>query len=311
MGPVNTSRWSSTQGVFLATASMDGTVRVWDTFPTLKDVPGCVATLRDHTEAVLDVQWNADNTSLLSGSFDKTVLLTDLETCTTVRTFRHKEMINSVSWHPVQSHVFLAGAYRNGIACWDSRAKRAVAQYSDIQASVQALEWLHNGQQFISSSDVTKRNSIDRSILVWDFASGKVMSNQVYQEVYTCPSLRVHPDGSHFIAQSTGNYIVVFSSEAPYKLNKHKKFVGHSVEGYRIGVDISPDGSMVASGSADGSIHFYSWCSGKPIKTLSSSTTVGREAELGKEACTHVAFHPLHPQMLASCYWNGSVVLFS
>jgi len=51
---------------------------------------------------------------------------------------------------------------------------------------------------------------------------GKVMSNQVYQEVYTCPSLRVHPDGSHFIAQSTGNYIVVFSSEAPYKLNKHK-----------------------------------------------------------------------------------------
>jgi WD40 repeat protein len=72
-------------GVLMATASMDKTIRVWDAFAAVSDAPGgCVATLRDHTEAVMDVRWNADNTRLLSGSFDKTALLTDLETCTPI-----------------------------------------------------------------------------------------------------------------------------------------------------------------------------------------------------------------------------------
>jgi hypothetical protein len=44
-----------------------------------------------------------------------------------------------------------------------------VAQYKGIFGSVQAIEWLHGGTQFVTSSDITKRNCIDKSILVWDF----------------------------------------------------------------------------------------------------------------------------------------------
>jgi len=64
---------------------MDKSVRVWDPFATSGSSPGCVATLRDHSEAVMDVRWSADNTRLLSGSFDKTALVTDLETCKPIR----------------------------------------------------------------------------------------------------------------------------------------------------------------------------------------------------------------------------------
>lgn len=110
---------------------------------------------------------------------------------------------------------------------------------------VQSIEWLHDGSQFVSSSDITKRNSIDRSILVWDFQTvrtrfdmrivaskaltvmplglqGAILSNQVYLEAYTCPYLRAHPEGTHFVAQSNANYIAIFSAQAPYKLNKYK-----------------------------------------------------------------------------------------
>jgi WD40 repeat protein len=184
-----------------------------------------------------------------------------------------------------------------------------------------------------------------------------VLSNQVYQEAYTCPSLKVHPDGAHFVAQSNAGYIAIFSSQPPYKLNKFKvrtllfslflsglcahfhltfaltseqRFEGHQVEGYRVGCDISPDGSLVATGSANGYIHFYSWYSGKEIKTISTIGATDHRAAPSSspspsglsaasappggggrwaEACTHVAFHPLHPQVMAACGWDGSVLL--
>lgn len=34
---------------------------------------------------------------------------------------------------------------------------------------VQCLEFLHNGKQFASSSDITKRNSTDKGIIIWEF----------------------------------------------------------------------------------------------------------------------------------------------
>lgn len=48
------------------------------------------------------------------------------------------------------------------------------------------------------------------------------------QERYTCPSLKVHPSDSSFIAQTNGNYIAAFSTNRPYKM-KDKRYTGHKV----------------------------------------------------------------------------------
>lgn len=49
-----------------------------------------------------------------------------------------------------------------------------------------------------------------------------MLSNQVYLEAYSCTSLKAHPDQKHFLAQSNGNYIAIFSTQKPYKMNKKK-----------------------------------------------------------------------------------------
>ena len=49
------------------------------------------------------------------------------------------------------------------------------------------------------------------------------------QEAFTCTCLKVHPTESHFIAQSNGDYIALFSTRKPYKLNKFKGYEGHKV----------------------------------------------------------------------------------
>ncbi|XP_066025794.1 uncharacterized protein [Pocillopora verrucosa] len=65
--------------------------------------------------------------------------------------------------------------------------------------------------------------------MVWDFRSTAVLSNQIYQEAFTCTCLKVHPYDSHFVAQSNGDYIALFSTRKPYKPNKFERYEGHKV----------------------------------------------------------------------------------
>lgn len=49
------------------------------------------------------------------------------------------------------------------------------------------------------------------------------------QERYSCTRLKLHPTSGHFLAQSHGNYIALFSVNKPFKMNKAKRFEGHKV----------------------------------------------------------------------------------
>lgn len=51
----------------------------------------------------------------------------------------------------------------------------------------------------------------------------------IYQERYTCPSLALHPLEEAFVAQTNGDYMAVFSSQKPYKMNKRRRYDGHKV----------------------------------------------------------------------------------
>ncbi len=96
-----------TQGAFLCTASMDGTVRLWDAFSALKPRGGCIATLRHHAAAVADVQWNHDNTQLISGSFDKNVIQTDIQTGLPIHVSCLSQVENSFKRNCRQPNVYI------------------------------------------------------------------------------------------------------------------------------------------------------------------------------------------------------------
>lgn len=57
---------------------------------------------------------------------------------------------------------------------------------------------------------------------------------------------------------------------------------------------------MVASGSSDGCIYFYD----------SKSARLIRKIKVHEQACTDVAFHPVMPNVVATCSWNGEVSVF-
>ena len=57
---------------------------------------------------------------------------------------------------------------------------------------------------------------------MWDFRSGAPLSNQIYLETYTCSCVRKHPTEEVFVAQSAADYLALFQSTKPYRLNRTK-----------------------------------------------------------------------------------------
>ncbi|GBG89821.1 hypothetical protein CBR_g49670 [Chara braunii] len=322
---VNCVRWSQPHGHLLASASMDQTVRIWNVWGD-DEASQCVRTIAGHNGAVKDVQWSpADPHLVLSGGFDTCMRLTDVETGQCVRTFLTEDFVNAVKFHPTEPHLFLSGGAKAILRCWDVRSNdrkggdesgskmvrvlggmggqprdRGPKVFPKLMGQVLDLDFHRDGKEFIATYDVARRNTLDKAVVVWGFDLGVILSNQVYLEGYTCPCVRYHPTQESFVAQSNADCISVFSARAPYKRNSHRRLQGHSVAGYRVQCNFSPDGELLVTGSADGSVHFYRYSTGKALRALQAHSMV----------CTDAVYHPLLPSIIATCSWDGVVSVF-
>ncbi|XP_046503365.1 WD repeat-containing protein 25 isoform X1 [Equus quagga] len=168
-----------------------------------------------------------------------------------------------------------------------------------IQQTLDIL-FLQEGSEFLSSTDVSSRDSADRTIIAWDFRSSAKISNQIFHERYTCPSLTLHPREPVFLAQTNGNYLALFSAVWPYRMSRRRRYEGHKVEGYSVGCECSPDGDLLVTGSADGRALLYSF------RTASRARILPGHAQ----ACVGTTFHPVLPSVLATCSWEGDVKIW-
>lgn len=71
---VNCVKWNPNQSNLLLSASMDGTVRVWD-YPQCMQSVLCI---KNHFQAVRAASWSIDGATILSGGYDKTIRITDI-----------------------------------------------------------------------------------------------------------------------------------------------------------------------------------------------------------------------------------------
>ena len=180
---------------------------------------------------------------------------------------------------------------------------RIIRTYRDIFGQVHDLEFLNDGTTFLSTSTISRRSAIDKGIIAWDFDTGAQLSHQIYMESYTCPSICVHPSKNHFVAQSGGDYIAIFSAKPPsFRLDKTKRFQGHTVSSFKVQCSFSPDGADLITGSADGSIYIYDWSSSNVIKKIDARRQVpdAFADRSGDFSCLDAKFHPLIPGVIAA-----------
>ena len=284
--------WHPCDWRLLLSASLDGTLKLWDA----SEQNTCIATYGFHEGAVRDVEWVSTN-AVVSGGFDSSARYSDIEKGRTTLTLNHEGFVTAVKVHPEDRNVILTGDSRTHLQTWDLRSGKKVAQYIGAGGKILDIVFLQSKKQFAASSDIVRKNASNQALSVWDVSSTVVLSNQVYLEPFTCPCLKVHPVDSTFMAQSNGNYVVIFASSKPYKLNKRKRFEGHTVEGHDVGFDVSSDGSLLCSASATGGAVFYDYYSAELMHSLT----------LSNSPCLSVAWHQQLPSTVAVSDWDTQI----
>ena len=95
--------------------------------------------------------------------------------------FAHPEFVTAIEFHPTLHSSYISGCFSSHISSWDIRSGIATNQYKGTIGQVQDLEFLQDGSEFLSATDVVQRSANEKSLIAWDFRSTAILSHQIFQ----------------------------------------------------------------------------------------------------------------------------------
>ena len=292
--PVVSLDWHPYNSTLLLSCALDGSSILWDS----RSMKSIQRFCPNGGAGISCGEWVTSH-AMASAGYDKRVTILDVEKNQNIASFAHCDYVSALKVHPVNKNIVFSGDYGAGILSWDLRAGKNVKKYEGAGGKILDLAVLPSGIELLASADIVRKNSYSQAVRVWEIESGVPLSQQVYTEPYTCPCLRVHPHRNEFYAQSNANYIVIFTSKKPYKCNKHKRFESHQVDGNRVLFDVSPDGRLLCSGSANGCVMVYNCDTAQLLKSLPVSSS----------SCIAVAWNKYQSSVIAISDWSSNVII--
>ena len=228
----------SPDGRTLASGSMDGKVRIWDT-----ESGKYLATLQGHTHEVQSVVYSPDGKTLASGGNDGTVRIWDIESGECLKTLVEQSVDSS-------RHERMHGMSRHAVI--HSRVSRDDRKLAE---KVYSVAYSPDGKTLVAGSS-------DKMVRIWDIESGECLTKLV-GHTGTVNSVVYSPDGQTLATGSDDNTVRIWDVQSWQVI---KEFVGHS-RGVT-SVSYSPDGQTLATGSADNTVRVWDVRSGRVLTTL-------------------------------------------
>ncbi|KAI1349826.1 WD40-repeat-containing domain protein [Xylaria sp. FL0043] len=172
MGPIWAVEFSQ-DGRFLATGGRDRVLRVWAVIATEEDrrtydeeenadtekeerlsapvfLSKPAREFKGHEGDILDISWSKNN-FLLSSSMDKTVRLWHMSRRECLCTFKHRDFVASIAFHPRDDRFFLAGSLDSSLRLW-SIPDKAVAYSSQLTDIITAVGFSPDGKTAIAGT---------------------------------------------------------------------------------------------------------------------------------------------------------------
>jgi len=253
------------------------------------------ATLAGHSKRVRSAAFSPDGKTLATAGWDSTVRLWDVTTGRErALSLSHPGWVNCVTFSPDGTLLASCGSDAT-VKLWDAATGRERATLRGHTSQVEAVAFSPDGKWLASGSD-------DLTARLWDVASGTEkaalrLSSKPIPYVSLRPGLSVafSPDGRTLASGSWDNTVKIWDVPSG---RKRPALRGHTAPVNAVA--FSPDGKLVASGSDDATIVLSDVATGQDVVTLKGHTTV----------VTSVAFSP-DGKTLASASFDQTVKLWN
>jgi guanine nucleotide-binding protein subunit beta-2-like 1 protein len=180
------------QSNLVVSASRDHSVMSWELTPDGENIGYARRLMGGHNEAVASVVLNSDGQFALSGSWDKTMRLWDLNTGSTVRCFKgHTKDVNSVAFSGDNRQI-VSGSRDKTIKLWNTLGE---CKYT-IGEPEGHSEWVSTVRfSPMTSNPIIVSGGWDKLVKVWNLTNCKLKNNLNGHTGYV-NSVTVSPDGS-------------------------------------------------------------------------------------------------------------------
>ena len=227
------------------------------------------ATLKGHTDFVTSVAFSPDGEKLVSGSWDKSIILWDPYTYKRIETGLHENDVTSVTFSPDGQRIASTGADKV-IRLWASDATFLASTIEDdIFGKYTAVVFINPFRS--DGYRVAAANDLDESIYSFDYYDNSSHWNTDWSKIGThaTSSLAVSPDQSMLASAGTKRDFNVLLWD-PYNNTVPKTLEGHTQP--VTSVAFSPDREILASGSEDDTVILWNIADGTPTATLEGHT---------------------------------------
>jgi WD40 repeat protein len=220
------------QGNNLATVSLDGSIRLWQT----SQVKPAVSIIQS-TSPIWSVATHGK--MLLTTGADKAAAIRDLESGKEISRFlEHQSPVTSGCFRPDGAEVATGGGDYT-IRLWDPATGKPGTVLTGHKGVITSLVYSPDGKRLYSAS-------ADKSIRIWDIAQKKALHTLVqHRSVVT--SLALNLEGSLLASGGADNLIRIWRT---HDASEMRSLIGHA--GAITGLCFSPGGKLLASVGADG-----------------------------------------------------------
>jgi len=239
----------------LASASDDGTVRIWDAHGG-----ECLHTLEGHSSWVRSVVFSHDSGRLASASHDRTVRIWDANSGECLQRLKgHSSGVNSVAFS--HNSIRLASASHDGIVqIWDASNSEYLQTLKGHNSGVNSVAFSHDSTWLASALD-------DGTVRIWDASSGECLQT-LKGHSSGVNSVAFSQDSGRLASASYDSTVRIWdasSGECLQTLEGHSSWVNSAA--------FSRDSTRLASASHDGTVRIWDASSGECLQTLEGDSS--------------------------------------
>ncbi|HEX8597821.1 MAG TPA: serine/threonine-protein kinase [Chloroflexia bacterium] len=280
----------SSDGKTLASASFDGTVKLWQIGDSIDP-----QTLQEDNFA-LGVAFSPDGQILASASSGGTVKLWRASDGVVLRILSgHEDGVNQVAFSP-DGQMLASASSDSTIKLWrvsDGTELMPLTEAAGIMSShtVYDVAFAPDGNTLASASFTT--------VKLWRVSDGAEMRTLLMNSEHLVFGVAFSPDGQILASASADGTVKLWRASDGVELR--------TLSGHEVGVNqvaFSPDGQMLASASSDSTIKLWRVSDGTELTTLVRPTSTATQRPV-----YDVAFSP-DGQILAAASADGTVTLW-